>query len=282
MFLQPDKIPPMAKKGTLIDYATGDTIILNLSGNNFQPIFADNKGNPMKLEYTIESVIFQNALKNNLNGWLLKPTDSIVPKITILFFHGNGGNITTEYFVATPFVKKGFQVFIFDYSGYGFSQGEATRDNVLIDAVAALDYIRIRSEIKNTKIIIYGQSLGGHLAAVVAQKNESLIDGLVIEAAFSSHRDIAAHESKLGFIARVLVKEGYCAVKSIKCFHKPLLVIHSTEDMTIPFSMGEKLFLNANQPKSFYEIKKCHACGPLFYSDSICEKIKLMLPIDPK
>ena len=276
MFLQPDVIPPMAKKGRIIDPVTGDTIIIHLSGNNFQPTFTYNNGAAIKLDCTIESVIFQNKDGANLNGWLLKPAGTVAPALTLFFLHGNGGNITTEYPLVMPFVKQGFQVFIFDYSGYGFSQGKAARGSLLSDSQAALNYCLSRPDIKNTRIIIYGQSLGGHLAATVAERNEALIHGLVIEGAFSSYKDIAAFKSKMGIIARMLVKGNHSATRSIKQYHKPLLVIHSTEDPTIPFKMGRKIFDHANEPKSFYEIKGCHACGPILYPDSIIARIKSM------
>lgn len=275
LFLQPDVIPLMAKKGTLINPITGDTTVINISGDNFQPTFTNDSGELIILDYTIESVVFQNSLKTNLNGWFLKSIDTLAPAYTMLFLHGNGGNITTEYPVATPFLKEGFQVFIFDYSGYGFSQGEASRENILIDATSALDYILSRPDVKATKLVIYGQSLGGHLASVLATQRQSDIDILVIEGAFSSYRDIGAHSVPI--IGRVFVKQGYSAKKSIKSFNKPLLVIHSTEDSVIPFYMGQKIFDAANEPKEFYEIKKCHACGPIYYSDSISAKIKFIL-----
>ena len=165
--------------------------------------------------------------------------------------------------------------FMFDYSGFGFSEGKPTRVHVLADALAALDYIKTRQDVNNTKLVIYGQSLGGHLSAVVAAKRENDISGLVIEGAFSSHKDIGGH--MVPFFGKLFVKQGYSAIKSIKNFHKPLLVIHSTEDQTIPFYMGKKIFDNANQPKEFYEVKKCHICAPIFFTEEIADKIKKML-----
>ena len=168
-----------------------------------------------------------------------------------------------------------FQVFIFDYSGFGFSEGKATRKQVLSDANAALNYIKGREDVKGTKLVIYGQSLGGHLSAVVAAQRQEEIDGLVIEGAFSSHKDIAAENA--GFFGRLLVCEQYSASESIRNYKKPVLIIHSTEDDIIPFEMGKKLFDNANNPKEFYEIKHCHMCGPDFYAESIAQKIKKMV-----
>lgn len=175
-------------------------------------------------------------------------------------------------------IKYGFQIFAFDYSGFGFSEGKATRQNVLVDANAALSYVKSRPDIKNTKLVIYGQSLGGHLSVVVASQRQTEIDGLIIEGAFSSHKDIAAKTA--GILGRILVSQQYSAYKAIRSYKKPVLVIHSSEDEVIPFSMGQKIFNHANTPKEFYEIKKCHICGPEFYADSISQKIMDMLNLE--
>jgi dipeptidyl aminopeptidase/acylaminoacyl peptidase len=273
MFLAPTKIDPAKKRAKMIDWQTRDTTYVNF-GENFQPSFTDTKNNPRELEYTIESVLIKNKNQKNINAWLLKPRTNS-NNITLFYLHGNGGNIMMQYQSFIPFIKKGYSIFIPDYSGYGFSEGKATRSNVLSDALAAFNYMKQREDQKNNKVIIYGQSLGGHLSAVVAQKVEKDIDGLVIEGAFSSHKDIAANRA--GFIGRWFVKEKYSAKKSIAGFHKPVLIIHSTEDKVIPFSHGKKLFEKANEPKQFYEIQKCHVCGPVYYNDSIAARINSLI-----
>jgi len=228
----------------------------------------------MQPDYTIESVVFKSSSGNNLNGWMLKPKNT-KPAITLLHLHGNGGWLLSQFRAITPLLKHGFQVFIFDYSGYGYSEGSATRDNVLMDGNSALTWLKSRPDVQQTPIVIYGQSLGGHLSAVVASQRQNEIDGLVIEGAFSSHKDIAADRG--GFLGRIIVSEKYCGFESIRSFKKPVLVIHSTEDKVVPFEMGQKLYENANAPKEFYEIVNCHICGPKFYADSISQKIKKML-----
>ena len=91
---------------------------------------------------------------------MLKPKN-VTPTITLLHFHGNAGFLLSQYQAMTPLLKYGFQIFVFDYSGFGFSEGKATRTNVLIDGNSALTYVKSRDDIKNTKLVIYGQSLGG-------------------------------------------------------------------------------------------------------------------------
>ena len=271
LFLQPDKAPSTAKRLTIA--TATDTTVIFFSGENHQPTFTKSGKDTIDLGFTIESVMFKSKNGNNLNGWFLKPKNKTAT-ITLLHLHGNAGFLLSQYQAISPLLKNGFQIFMFDYSGFGFSDGEATRKNVLTDALSALDYIKARPDVKNTKLVIYGQSLGGHLSAVIATQRQSDIDGLVIEGAFSSHKDIGSYTVPI--IGRILVKQGYCATKSIKDFHKPLLVIHSTEDEVIPFYMGKKIFDNANAPKEFYEVKKCHICAPIYYADQISNKIKNM------
>ncbi len=273
MYLHPTKVPAKVKVMTMATVT--DTTLVHIGSNNFQPVFLKNANDTIHFDYSIESVVFQSSNGNKLNGWLLKPKNQI-PNITLLHFHGNAGFIMSQYQTIKPLLKYGFQIFVFDYSGFGFSEGKATRKNILIDANSALDYVKSRADLKNSKLLIYGHSLGGHLSAVVAEQRQADIDGLVIEGAFSSHRDIAAQ--KAGIFGRILVSEKYSATQSIRKYKKPLLVIHSSEDEVIPFKMGQKIFKNANTTKVFYEIKKGHLSGPEFYADSIAQKIRNMIP----
>ncbi len=272
MFLQPTKIPALAKKVTL--KTETDTTVISFTPETHQPTFLNFKNDTIDLGYTVESVIFKSENGNKLNGWFIKPKNEIA-KITLLHFHGNAGALFSQYQAITPLVKKGFQIFMFDYSGFGFSEGQATRENVLTDGLSALDYIKSRQDVKGTKIMLYGQSLGGHLSAVIAQQREKDIDGLVIEGGFSSYKDIA--KNKGGFLGKLLVKELYSGETSIKNFHKPVLIVHSSEDKVVSIALGKKLFDNANEPKEFYEIKHPHIYGLQFYADTISQKIKDML-----
>ncbi len=271
--LQPDMVV------ALFNDVKSDTTFVHIEGANFQPVFTDSKHNPKDMGFTIESVVFKSESGNQLNGWFFKPEAGVTPNgITMLFLHGNAGNVFSQMQGALFFVKRGFQVFLVDYSGYGFSTGKSTREHFIQDGDAAIQYMVTRPDVKNTKVIIYGQSLGGHLSATVAARNEKLIDGLVMEGAPSSYKDIAAYQFRaIGPLARLLTKEKSPAYKSIEHFHKPLLTIYSTEDKAVPMRMGRKIYAHANQPKSFYEVKFPHIRAPEHYADSITYKIKTML-----
>lgn len=272
LYLRPYKIPVLTKEYKLS--SNNDCTIIHYTGENHQPVFLHNGIDTIKQNFTIQSFMFKSSSGNLLNGWLLVPKTNPKP-ITLLHFHGNAANLIYQYKTIAPLTKFGYSILLFDYSGFGFSEGKATRKNVLKDGLSALEYVKNRDDLKNNRIVIYGHSLGGHLAGVIAAMKQNEIDGLVIEGAFSSHKDIAANMA--GVLGRVMVKEHYSALKSIRNYHKPVLIIHSTEDATIPFVMGQKLFNNANEPKQFYKIDKCHICGPRFYADSIALKIQKLL-----
>src|SRR6218665_305369 len=224
VFLQPTQVPAGAKRLTMS--ANTDTTVVAFAPGTHQPVFLKNGRDTIHQDFSIESVVYKSSSGNLLNGWLLKPKGQKAA-ITILHLHGNAGFLLSQYQAISPLVAYGFQVFIFDYSGYGFSEGEASRDNVLLDALSSLDYLKGREDVKGTRLVLYGQSLGGHLSAVVGAQRQNDMDALVIEGAFSSHKDIGAHRVPL--LGRLIVKQGYSATRSIKEFHKPLLVIHSTE-----------------------------------------------------
>lgn len=276
LFLAPTRIAPDTKE--FIRETDTEKLVVTFSPETHQPTFLKDGKDTIHYNFTVESVIFKSSNGNELNGWMLKPKGKIA-KTTLLHFHGNAGFLVSQYKLMVPFVEQGFQVFLFDYSGFGFSEGKASRKNVLKDGHAALDYVKSREDVKNTKLVIYGQSLGGHLAAVVASERQNDIDALVIEGAFSSHKDVA--EYKAAKFARIFVREQYSGVDSIRNYTKPLLVIHSTDDAVVGFEMGKKLFEAANAPKEFYQIQHRHIYGPLFYAEEIARKIDGMLGFPP-
>lgn len=266
---------PLQVEDTVSAYVAeaDDTLTLGFNDDLSSKI-TDSKGEAADLSYTIETVFFPNRSGDSLYAWFIQPKENY-NGTTIYFLHGNAANLAYQVLFAAPFVNAGYQVFIFDYSGFGFSQGEATRKAVKNDATDGLNYLLSREDIKHDHLLIYGQSLGGHLSVVIANENQDKIDGLVTEGAFSSHKDIAADVVPL--LGRIFTREMYSAEKNIKHFKKPILIIHSTEDERIPYIQGERLYELANEPKELYTIDQKHIRGPLFYADSITAKMARMV-----
>ncbi|XOV68853.1 MAG: alpha/beta hydrolase [Fluviicola sp.] len=269
MFLHPYEL---SKDSTFTQYDAeiDDTLHLRFN-NNADPEFytLNGKYDP---EYSIRNIYFKSG-DRKLNGWIMIPDSS--NGTSLFFLHGNAGNLVYQYQFAEPFVKRGYKVFLFDYSEFGFSDGEATRKNVLEDGRNAFRFMKTQEEFAGEQVIVYGQSLGGHLAAVIGTEFQSEIEGVVIEGGFSSHKDIAS--DRVPVLARIFVKEMYSGKKVIDQLEKPLLVVHSINDKTVPFSNGAEMYRNASEPKSFYAIDSCHICGPLYYADSISVRMQKMM-----
>ena len=249
-----------------------DTCYVDYTQEDNQIKFTTSTGELINKSYTIRDTFFESSSGNQLNGWLLTPKDR-EPLATILHFHGSASNLIVHYSSIGPLVQHGFQVFTFDYSGYGFSEGKASRENALADAYSALDFVRKNYVVKED-LILYGHSYGGYLASIVGSNKQKEIDGIVIEGAFSAHKAEANYSVP---ILGLIVKNEQLASREISKNKKPLLIIHSLEDKKVPLKFGREIFQCANQPKEFYEIDRPHILGLQYYSKEIAEKIKGML-----
>lgn len=276
MFMHPTKLTEPKFEKKFFDFSVNDTLKL-FTDSLFKPFFSKANGKMYTYLFESRNVYFDSKSGNKLQGWIFKADDEINTGISILFLHGNAGSILSHVTIIKPLVEKGFNVFLFDYSGFGFSEGKAKRNVLPEDAQSALEFYLEQIECKDKKVIIYGQSLGGHLALEVAKNNQEKIKGVVIEGAFTNHDEIGSYAFKPGFIAKMMIREYYNGLKNIKKLKIPVMVIHSINDETIPYFMGEKLYKAANSPKQFYQLEKCHVCGPIYYSDSIKVKIERML-----
>lgn len=201
---------------------------------------------PKDLKY--HDVWFVAEDKTRLHGWYC-PCEN--PRATILIAHGNAGNVASR----TPWLKylqskARVATFMFDYRGYGRSEGVPTVEEALLDAKAARAKLRELARIKDSEMLLMGESLGG--AVVVRLAAESAPRGLVLQSTFSSLRDVAdVHYPRLSWLVPPTKLDS---VSQIVGYHGPLLQSHGTADRTIPLSSGEKLFRAANEPKTFVKI----------------------------
>ncbi len=271
-FLRPTKIDSNAKG---ISYVKGiDSLAVSFIGDNKQPYFYKNGIEISNDSYLIESTMFESSSGNMLNGWMIKPISGF-NRITLIHFHGNAGCLISQYQLMLPFVRKGYQVFMYDYSGFGLSEGKALRKHLLKDGVSAINYVSKRSDVKDTKLILYGQSYGGHLSIVIGSQHQELLSGLVTEGAFSSHKEIASEF--VGFNVKPIIREKIPAYKAIREVNIPIVIVHSEDDQVIPLWMGKKLFENANEPKQLIEVDQPHLYAPTYFVDEIDQAIKKMI-----
>jgi fermentation-respiration switch protein FrsA (DUF1100 family) len=206
-------------------------------------------GNWAPKDLRFEDVWFAAEDRTRLHAWYC-PADN--PRATILIAHGNAGNIASRA-PLLRYLQSRTQVstFMFDYRGYGRSEGVPTVEGALQDARAARTKLRELARIKDSEMLLMGESLGG--AVVVQLAAESVPRGLILQSTFSSLKDVAdVHYPKLSWLVPPTKLDS---ATQIARYRGPLLQSHGDADRTIPFASGEKLFRSANEPKAFLRIQ---------------------------
>lgn len=210
---------------------------------------------PSDIGLDYEDVVFKTADGLRLHGWHV-PADQA--RGVILFFHGNAGNISHRLDSIEFFHGLDCSVFIFDYRGYGKSEGKTDEQGTYRDAEAAWRHLIEDRGIDPGKIIIFGRSLGASIAAWLASKTNPA--ALIIESAFTSAPDLGRHH--YGFLpVRALARIHYDTRSYIQQVVAPTLVVHSVEDEIVPFAHGRQLFAHAREPKTFVELQGGHNDG---------------------
>ncbi|TVZ53060.1 alpha/beta hydrolase [Dokdonia sp. Hel_I_53] len=180
---------------------------------------------------------------------------------SILLFIGASGNASKYVSMASSLLSLGYQVLIFEPRGYGLSSGVPKHMNVISDAQLVFDNLLKKEEIKNTRIVIYGASLGSQVATHLTKNNQTKISGLIIDGGMSSFTDIAlsqAPETQKPMIKQYLTSP-YSVKEDIKQIEDvPKLLIHSREDKTVPFAQVELNYKNAQEPKELWVHKGGH------------------------
>jgi len=200
-----------------------------------------------------DDVFFTTGDGVRLNGWFVPYPGS---KITLLWFHGNAGNISHRVEnIKLLHAKVNINVFIFDYRGYGRSGGKVSEEGTYRDASAALEYLRSRGDVEPKGIIFFGRSLGAAVAADLAAREECL--ALILETTFVSIREMA--RAAFPFLPiGPLLRTRYDVVEKIAKVRAPLLVLHGDRDEVVPYEQGRRVFEAAREPKEFYTIRGAH------------------------
>lgn len=211
---------------------------------------------PQEYNLNYEDIYFSTKDDIKLHGWYIYP-----PKAnnTILFFHGNAGNISHRMIDINRFYSWNNNVFIFDYRGYGKSHGSPSEDGLYQDALAAYQFLIRKKNIDADKIIFFGRSLGGALAINLALTFPP--KALISESAFTSIKDMA--KNIYPFIPSWLISSQYDSLTKIKNIKCPKLILHSVDDEIVPFEHGQKLFNAASFPKTFFKMQGGHNEGLL-------------------
>lgn len=207
---------------------------------------------PDSIGLDYEDIYFKTSDGLKLNGWFI-PAGR--PRATILFCHGNAGNISHRLEMIRIFNRLNLNLFIFDYRGYGRSSGRPSEKGTYLDARAAYNYLISRGDVDKDRIIVYGKSLGGAVVIDLALKTKLCL--LISESAFSSAPEIA----KVIYPhlpIKIVVTMKYDNISKIKKLTLPKLIIHSIDDEIVPFEQGQRLFNQAAEPKEFYQMQGGH------------------------
>jgi fermentation-respiration switch protein FrsA (DUF1100 family) len=189
--------------------------------------------------------------EERLHGWWLPAISEV--RGTVLYLHGNGSNVSENLEQAYRWVKLGFNVFLFDYRGYGRSGGPfPNEERVYEDAQVALHYLLERRAIAPPQLLLYGHSLGGAVAIELATRNPN-VAGLVIEGTFTSLREIVDFTRMYSlFPVNLLLSQRFDSLSKVASLTMPILYIHGTEDRTVPYHMSQTLYSATHTPKQLY------------------------------
>ncbi len=205
---------------------------------------------PKEANLAFEDVSFRAQDGVKLNGWFI-PREGA--RYTVLFCHGNAGNISHRVSKLSFFHGLGCNVFIFDYRGYGVSEGRPSEQGLYSDAIAAYGYLRSRG-IPPQEMIGYGESLGGAVIVDVASKNA--LRALILDSTFSSVQDMTRYVYP--FIPYWVFASRFNTADKVKSITVPKLIIHSLNDEIVPYALSRRLFDMAAPPKLFLKVHGGH------------------------
>jgi fermentation-respiration switch protein FrsA (DUF1100 family) len=226
------------------------------------------------LEFEPVAIITEDKMR--LDAWFLPAPSG---RGTVLFFHGNAGNISHRLDTLALFNRLGLDTLIFDYRGYGRSEGKPSEAGTYLDAEAAWRYLTVQREIAPRQIVLFGRSLGGAVASHLAARHTP--GALILESSFTSIPDVAA-ELYPYLPARWLATIRYNVKADLATVSCPVLVVHSRDDEIIPYTHGRRLYEAAPEPKRFLEIRGGHNEGFVVsgqtYSQGLGEFLQEVLP----
>ena len=222
--------------------------MLSEKGLIFFPI-RELEGTPQDYQLGYEDAFFPAADSTRLHGWFV-PSSNSKEKTTLLWFHGNAGNISHRLEnLALLHRHLDISIFLFDYREFGLSQGQISKAGTYLDAQGAWSYLLEKRAIDPRDILLFGRSLGTALAVDLASREPCL--GTVLEAAFTSSHDMLQRYF-FGSIPPELLQDAYDNLGKIHQIRAPLLFVHGQYDEAIPLEMAQLLYRAAQAPKRFY------------------------------
>ena len=208
---------------------------------------------PADVGLEFDDVFLTASDGTRLHGWYV-PGDG---PTTLVWFHGNAGNISHRVENLLQLNRRlGVNVFIFDYRGYGRSDGKPSEKGLYLDAEAAIEYlVRDRGLDPETDLVMFGRSLGAAVAVEMATRHR--VRAVILESGFPSVRAMAKRVFPFVPSAMLLslVEARYDSLSKLPNVRAPVMVLHGDRDLTVPIELGVELYEAANDPKRFYRIQ---------------------------
>jgi len=231
------------------------------TGLPFHPS-GDVAATPARIGLSYEDVRIRTEDGETLAGWFL-PAPAQAASLpaagrTLLFLHGNAGNISHRLDSLDYFHRLGFAILIIDYRGYGHSTGKPSVQGTLKDAKAAWNWLLATRKVGPEAVVVFGRSLGGAVAAGLA--GEVSPGALIMESSFTSLYDVGKRLYPY-MPVRLFLPQDYDSVASLRGKDFPLLIVHSADDELIPHALSEAVFAAYGGPKRFVRISGSHNAG---------------------
>lgn len=224
---------------------------------------AEQNSSPERDGYSYEDICFSSRDGPTLHGWVVNATLPS-PRGVVLHFHGNAQNLSAHYNYVSWLPRDGYDLIVFDYRGYGESEGKPNRKGLADDSLAALELACRYAQDKDLPLFVLGQSLGGANAIVALGSGTwPEVKGVVIDSAFSSYRSVAKAALGNSSLAKplllalpALVSDGLDPIDFVaKISPTPIAFVHGTADSVVPYRESELLVEAAGEPKYFWTIE---------------------------
>lgn len=211
---------------------------------------------PAKFNLTFEDIYFIDNENQKIHAWWF-PAKTKSPKGTWIYFHGNAENLTTHFSSLSWLPDTGYNYFIFDYPGYGESEGEPSPYQNVQSGMKAIEWVHDNKD--KSPLIIYGQSMGGIVAlrAAIDSKNKIPIKAVIADGTFSSFQRIARKKLSQHWLTWILQPLVYVTLSDRwapnveNLSPTPLIVLHGEDDKIVEIEHGRRLFEDAKEPKVF-------------------------------
>tara|TARA_B100001093_G_scaffold448510_1_gene454145 strand:- start:3196 stop:3996 length:801 start_codon:yes stop_codon:yes gene_type:complete len=199
-----------------------------------------------EIQFNYEEIFIKVNDKIKLKSWIIKK--DLKKFKTLVFFHGNAGDLSNRIHKLNVLDKLDINILLISWRGFSGNNGSPSEKNLYGDAEAAINWLRDKG-IKSKNIILYGESLGTGVAVELGKKN--IYNSIILESPFTSIED-AAKIYYPYLPVKFLLKDKFNSINKIKMIKTPILIMHGKKDDIVPFSMGKKLFEEANDPKESY------------------------------